>query len=47
MKATVNELELHTAILEKNDIALSKLYNSYGAKLVRILKYKYAECVRA
>lgn len=42
MKTTAYELELHTAVLEKNDIALSKLYNSYGQKLVRILKYRYA-----
>lgn len=46
MKATANELELHSAILEQKDIALSKLYNSYGPKLVRILKYKYANAFR-
>jgi DNA-directed RNA polymerase specialized sigma24 family protein len=41
MKASLLEMELHTAVREKKDIALSKLDKMYGHQIAQILKYKY------
>jgi RNA polymerase sigma-70 factor (ECF subfamily) len=41
MKASLKEWELHNAVLEKKDIALSKLNTMYALQIVQILKYKY------
>ncbi|ASS49914.1 MAG: hypothetical protein A3D31_10065 [Candidatus Fluviicola riflensis] len=46
MKASLIELELHMAVQDKKDIALSKLDKLYGPKIVQILKYKYQTAAR-
>ena len=41
MKATLIELDHHKAVLDKDDLALSKLYDLYGDKIIRTLKRWY------
>ena len=41
MKASLIEWELHNAVLEKKDIALSKLNTMYALQIIQILKCKY------
>lgn len=39
--ATIKEIQLHNSIKEKDDIALSKLYDMYGDYLVKTIKARY------
>lgn len=38
MKATTTEMDLHSSVKQKDDLALSKLYDLYGDSIVKSLK---------
>jgi DNA-directed RNA polymerase specialized sigma24 family protein len=43
MKATLLEIDLHNAIRQQDELALSKLYFMYGEQIVSLLKYLFQE----